>query len=104
MTSLLVSIMQPRVLNDRFTGHFYRGLNSSLEEKYSLSNCVNPNHSVLSLFVGQNKGFAKSEVRKNCAVVDTTSQLTRGKETFEGAKFRYLLTQKMCIRLQTATG
>ena len=46
------------------TSHFHRGLISSLEEKQSLSNWVNPNPSVLSLFYDQNKGFVKSEVRK----------------------------------------
>ena len=60
--------------NDRFAGHLHRGLNSSLEEKRSLSKCINPNLSVLSLFVDQNKAFAKGEVRKNCAEVDAILQ------------------------------
>ena len=73
------------------TGHFHRGLKLSLEEKCSLSNCINPNSSVvdLSLFVDQNEGLVKSEVRKNWAVVDAILQLTHGKESFEGAKFSY---------------
>ena len=49
--------------NARFPGHFRRSL-SSLEEKCSLSNTVNPNPSVLSLFIDQNEGFGKSDVRK----------------------------------------
>ena len=32
-------------------------------------------------------------------LVDAIIQLTHGKGTFEGAKFRYLLTREMCTRL-----
>ena len=45
-----------------FTGYFRQGLNSSLEEKCSLSNSVNPNPSVLCLFFNQNEEFAKSDI------------------------------------------
>ena len=48
--------------------------------------------SVLLLFLDQNEGFSKRQVRKNCTVVDAILQrLSRGKEAFEGAKFGYPL-------------
>ena len=59
------TLHNPRMPNDQFTGHLRRSLISSLEEKRSPSNSDSPNPSVLSLFIDQNEGFAKSDVRKN---------------------------------------
>ena len=56
-------------------------------EKRRLSNFVNTMPSVLLLFLDQNEGYSKSQVRKNCAVVDTILQrLSRGKEAFRRHK------------------
>ena len=70
-----------------------RVLNRVSSEAYNccLSHFVNATPSDLSLLVDQNKGFVKSEVRKNCVAVDATLQLSHGKEAFESAKFSYPL-------------
>ena len=52
--------------------------------------------SVLLLFVDQNEGFVKIEVRKNRVVVDAILQLTCEKGVFEDVKFSYPLIQETC--------
>lgn len=108
MTTVLVGITQPtkcRMISTLVTSVGVLIQASSEVQKRSAVFQISSNTmpSVLLLFLGQNEGFAKSQVHKYRAVVDTILQLSCRKEDFEGAKFSYLLAWETDMWLQTAT-
>lgn len=56
--------------------------------------------SVLSLYVDQNEGLAKSKPHEICMVIHAVSKLSGGKEAFKGAKLHTCLREGAhdCIR------